>query len=745
MLKIPILYFRRLSIILAFVSLGTINKAQNIVLNAKDIYLNEQLVKDLDSVTESDRPRAYVPEQVAQAFLQLTQKLKEEVYDESYFHAYSLLNQNKRIIDQEIMRSAIMNALTVLKKYENTSSEDEIYKSLLNEFNQYLIELNNNDARVDFIPTDVKRRSSSKKKVFCNLIVKDQLTASKINACNVQANNLSAQCVGSTNVNATGTVNACTIVAKDVEICGNFCINGTCYNECLAMVCQCATFLNELCACQTPVTASPQALSAGDPSVSLAQSCPILGRTGSTGPTGATGIGSTGPTGPCCTGPTGPSIGSTGPTGPTGVTGATGPCCTGPTGIGITGPTGIPGATGQTGPCCTGATGPTGNRGPTGFTGDPGATGATGFTGATGAQGLIGATGPCCTGATGSTGAAGSTGSTGPKGDLGPIGSTGSMGLTGTTGPTGSRGPTGFTGDPGMTGPTGFTGSTGAQGLTGATGPCCTGPTGPTGNRGPTGPCCTGMTGAMGSTGNTGSTGFAGFTGSTGARGITGTTGPCCIGATGPTGSEGLTGPTGPCCTGPTGFTGSRGRNGSTGPQGATGATGPCCIGMTGPTGSTGLMGPTGPCCTGQTGSTGSGGPTGDPGPTGSGIPLAFAAFTGATILSSTSPINLIVTPTLAPGTYSVNVTLWMEIVGGARNDRGAASFSFSPAPPGTNQYVSSSINNNVDVPLVNFVSINAIFTLSSPTTISLIGQLISAASSTLLVTNITLTYVKIA
>ena len=428
MSKIPIPYFRRLSIILAFVSLGAMAKAEDVVLNA-DIKLNEQLVRELDTIAESDRLQAYVPEGVARAFFQLTEKLKEESYDQNYVNAYSLLNQNKRIIDQELMRLATINALNILKKYDKTSSQEELYKNLLNEFNQYLVDINNNDARVEFVTTDVTRRSSSKKKVYCNLIVKDQLTAKKIDACNVTANTVSAQCVASTNVNATGTVNACSIVAKDVEICGNFCINGTCYNECLALVCQCATFLNELCACQTP-TLSPEALASGDPRVTLAQqSCPIgggTGPTGPTGPTGATGLGSTGPTGPCCTGatgatggvgPTGPGGGSTGPTGPTGtpgVTGATGPCCTGPTGVGVTGPRG---ATGATGPCCTGPTG---------------VTGATGV----GTTGSTGPTGPCCTGPTGATG------------NVGPTG-------------------------PGV----GSTGPTGPGGVTGATGPCCTGST----------------------------------------------------------------------------------------------------------------------------------------------------------------------------------------------------------------------------------------------------------------------------
>ena len=743
MLKISLLYFRKLSIILAFVSLGMTAKAQDIILNARDIHLNEQLVKDLDTIIESDRPQAYVPEQVAQAFLQLTQKLKEEAYDESYFHAYSLLNQNKRIIDQKIMKSATMNALNILQKHEKTSSEDELYKNLLNEFNQYLVELNNNDARVEFIPSDVTRRDSSKKKVFCNLIVKDQLTASKIDVCNVKANNVSAQCIASTNVNATGTLNTCTIAAKDVEICGNFCINGTCFNECLALVCQCATFLNELCACQTS-TVSPDSIVAGDPRVT--QSCPI-GGTGTRGPTGATGLGNTGPTGPCCTGPTGQAAGSTGQTGPTGVTGATGPCCTGPTGRGDTGPTGIPGVTGPTGPCCTGATGSTGNRGPTGFTGDPGVTGATGFTGATGAQGVTGSTGPCCTGATGSTGPIGSTGITGPRGDLGPIGPTGSIGLTGTTGPTGNRGPTGFTGNPGVTGTTGFTGATGARGMTGSTGPCCTGGTGPTGSRGltgPTGACCTGPTGSTGNVGPMGFTGPTGSTGTRGAQGVTGATGPCCTGGTGPTGSRGSTGPTGPCCTGPTGFTGNIGSTGATGAQGVTGATGPC-LGFTGPTGAIGLTGPMGICCTGPTGDVGV---TGNVGPAGAGLPLQSNTLTLAS-LSPITPftINLLTTPTLAAGTYKVDFNCYFTVeVGSPGDTQLVMQFSFLPAPAGTNVYMSSS-NTTGLFEQPNIMSISAIFTLSSPGTITIMatGSSQLVGSIITFINNITLSYIKIA
>ena len=742
MRKIPISYFIRLSIILVFISLGIMTKAEYAILN--DIHLNEQLLKDLEAVFKSDKPQAYVPDAVAQAFFKLTEKLKEECYDENYVSAYSLLNQNERILDHELMRSATTNALNILKKYEKTSSEEELYKSLLNEFNQYLVDLNSNDARIDFIPTDVTTRSSSKKRVFCNLIVKEQLTASKIDACNVKANTVSASCVASTNVNATGTVNACTIVAKDVEICGNFCINGTCFNECLALVCQCATFLNELCSCQTPTTLSADAIVADNPKVT--QSCPIHGSAGPTGPTGATGLGSTGPTGPCCTGPTG--IGLTGSTGPTGITGATGPCCTGPTGPqGNTGPTGAQGITGSTGPCCTGASGPTGNIGPTGFMGDPGATGATGSTGATGAQGITGATGPCCTGATGSTGATGMRGITGPKGDLGPIGPTGFIGSTGTTGPTGNIGPTGFTGNPGMTGATGFTGSTGAQGITGTTGPCCTGATGPTGSQGltgSTGPCCTGPTGSKGNMGPKGFTGPTGSTGARGAQGVTGATGPCCTGATGPTGG-GLTGPTGQCCTGPTGFTGNVGPTGATGSRGVTGPTGPVC-GPTGPTGSRGSTGPTGPCCTGPIGSIGAIGNTGPTGP----AALAFAVFTETSaVIPPTGTVPLITTPTLAPGTYQVDINVWIQLASTTLGDAAVVAFALLPAPVGLDDYENSTQNvagvNSSLFRLPNSLRISAIIVLTSSGTITLTAVNLGPTTQNIDAENITLNYLKIA
>jgi hypothetical protein len=92
--------------------------------------------------------------------------------------------------------------------------------------------------------------------------------------------------------------------------------------------------------------------------------------------------------------------------------------------------------------------------------GDVGFTGSQGTTGFTGSQGT--------TGFTGSQGIQGGTGFTGSQGPQGNTGFTGSQGTQGGTGFTGSQGSIGFTGS------AGFTGSQGAIGFTGSAGPSTT-------------------------------------------------------------------------------------------------------------------------------------------------------------------------------------------------------------------------------------------------------------------------------
>jgi len=310
--KVPI---DRSHIIHLILLLGSIIEAPDTKTGqAKWDYQTEQLIEELDAIRESEFSFVYVPEKVALAFFKLTDYLKAENFVDSYIETYDLLKQNKRIIEQATIKSATIAALSLLKKHEQTSANNDIYKNLLNELNQYLADINNNNAGIIIQTKDIPSRKR-RKKVACNLLIKDCLTAPNINACNI-----TSSCVNASNINASDTLNACKIIVKDVEICGNLCINGLCVNDCLTQLCSCIT---PSASSTTPSSNGPQAAITSSLG---ADACPIIGRTGPTGSTGFTG--------------------NTGPTGSTGATGSTGP----------TGPTGSTGFTGSTGP--TGATGP---------------------------------------------------------------------------------------------------------------------------------------------------------------------------------------------------------------------------------------------------------------------------------------------------------------------------------------------------------------------------------------------------
>jgi len=489
-----------------------------------------------------------IPDNVAKIVIELPLILNNERYGQDYRLVHAAVLDNLEIVEYNVAKAAIENALSILKEHAHQSNIS-LYSTMVNDLTTY----NNEITDGKFIPNEkqlsaISRKSKKKNQSVCNLCAKT-IKAGTICACTITASNsittptLNANTINVENLNATNfdpaDINTGNITASTATF-GDVTIDGVLTVPCGQIVCT-----------TCPLSPNPVTDALGNP-VNVALSECLFGSTGPTGPTGVAGV--AGVTG--ATGATGSGV--TGPTGSPGVTGATGPCCTGatgPTGIGSSGPTGDRGPTGPG----VGATGPQGPVGPTGL---PGLTGSTGATGATG----VGAAGP-----QGPTGLPGSTGATG-VGSIGPVGPTGLPGLTGSTGATGATG----VGAAGPVGPTGLPGLTGPTGSTGATGVGSTGPVGPTGAfGGPTGP--------------QGPTGLPGLTGSTGSTGATG------VGAAGPVGPTGL-----PGLTGPTGSTGATGV-GAAGPVGPTGLPG-----LTGPTGSTGATGfgatgPAGQCCTSGT------------------------------------------------------------------------------------------------------------------------------------------------
>lgn len=159
-----------------------LNKYQSI------ISYDNKITKELDLVKNSNLEFAFVPDTVANAIFSLTDYFQLAAYSKKFQEVYLALRQNFRTIEYSNMRAAIAEALTTLTKYEHNNDNSE-YLALKNELIRYQQDLTNKNALI-FLGPEETTRSGNKCELFCNLLVRDCLRASSINATNITSNNV---------------------------------------------------------------------------------------------------------------------------------------------------------------------------------------------------------------------------------------------------------------------------------------------------------------------------------------------------------------------------------------------------------------------------------------------------------------------------------------------------------------------------------------------------------------------------
>lgn len=257
---------------------------------ACDINANAKTYNLIDLTPKEPVEFRCVPNDIAQIMIELPKLLSEESYHETYKEAFLSLKNDQRILEYNLIKSAIENALFILRKYKPNSAEERLYQKIVNGLTNYQTDINRANSK--YLPNSEELnkiiRRNSKKKSVCSLCA-NSIKAGSICACNLTVqNNIKVPTLNSTTVNAE-IVNATDVTSDNItatsETVANLTVTGILTVPCANIVC----------------TNCPNCL------------------LGSTGPTGATGF--------------------TGPMGPSGVTGNAGPCCTGA--IGPTGATGF--------------------------------------------------------------------------------------------------------------------------------------------------------------------------------------------------------------------------------------------------------------------------------------------------------------------------------------------------------------------------------------------------------------------
>jgi hypothetical protein len=169
-----------------------------------------------------------IPDNIAQIITELPKFVENENYLQDYKDVYLAVKNNQKIVEYDLIKPAIENALSLLQKYQSSSSDSEIYHNMVNELNNYYHAI---VTESKFIPTadelNQTTRKSRKSKSFCSVCAKNIKTGT-LHACNINAGSrVNTPCLTADNVTTTA-LDACTATIKNLNLCGSFCVNGTC-------------------------------------------------------------------------------------------------------------------------------------------------------------------------------------------------------------------------------------------------------------------------------------------------------------------------------------------------------------------------------------------------------------------------------------------------------------------------------------------------------------------------------------